>query len=153
MLALPVGAGAEARPAQLEVLPVRKVVLYKNGVGYFERSGELRAGDTARLDFKASDMNDVLKSLTIVDRSGGVIGGLDLQHPPRNKSAPGRQEFVHVVAVDRRPPIESIHLRQRRHAPQVAPRGAFEAARDGSRPRRPPRAEQRLDCSTANHVA
>jgi len=52
------------------------VILYKHGVGYFERSGELRAGDTARLDFKASDMNDVLKSLTIVDRSGGVIGGV-----------------------------------------------------------------------------
>jgi hypothetical protein len=55
-------------------LPIREVILYKHGVGYFERSGELRAGETARLDFKASDMNDVLKSLTIVDRNGGVIG-------------------------------------------------------------------------------
>jgi hypothetical protein len=57
-------------------LPIREVILYKHGVGYFERSGELRAGETARLDFKASDMNDVLKSLTIVDRNGGVIGGV-----------------------------------------------------------------------------
>ena len=57
-------------------LPIREVILYKHGVGYFERSGDLRAGETARLDFKASDMNDVLKSLTILDRSGGVIGGV-----------------------------------------------------------------------------
>jgi hypothetical protein len=57
-------------------LPIREVILYKHGVGYFERSGELQAGETARLDFKASDMNDVLKSLTIVDRNGGVIGGV-----------------------------------------------------------------------------
>ena len=57
-------------------LPIREVILYKHGVGYFERAGELRAGETARLDFKASDMNDVLKSLTIVDRNGGVIGGI-----------------------------------------------------------------------------
>ena len=57
-------------------LPIREVILYKHGVGYFERAGELQAGETARLDFKASDMNDVLKSLTIVDRSGGVIGGV-----------------------------------------------------------------------------
>jgi hypothetical protein len=57
-------------------LPIREVILYKHGVGYFERAGELRAGETARLDFKASDMNDVLKSLTIVDRNGGVIGGV-----------------------------------------------------------------------------
>ena len=63
-------------PAVAADLPIKEVILYKHGVGYFERAGDLRAGDTARLDFKASDMNDVLKSLTIVDRSGGVIGGV-----------------------------------------------------------------------------
>lgn len=46
-------------------LPVRTVVLYKNGVGYFERSGELAPGESARLDFKATQMDDVLKSLTL----------------------------------------------------------------------------------------
>ena len=46
-------------------LPVRKVVLYKHGVGYFERSGELGPGESARLDFKPAEMNDVLKSLTL----------------------------------------------------------------------------------------
>ena len=48
-------------------LPVQEVILYKHGVGYFERAGELKAGETARLDFKAGDMNDVLKSLTIAE--------------------------------------------------------------------------------------
>src|SRR5580700_3521937 len=57
-------------------LPVREVTLYKHGVGFFSRSGELNAGETARLDFKAGDMNDVLKSLTITDRNGGKIGGV-----------------------------------------------------------------------------
>ncbi len=57
-------------------LPVREVILYKHGVGYFERSGQLKAGETARLDFKADDMNDVLKSLTLTDRSGGKIGSV-----------------------------------------------------------------------------
>ncbi len=57
-------------------LPVREVILYKHGVGYFERSGELKAGETARLDFKADDMNDVLKSLTVTDRAGGKIGSV-----------------------------------------------------------------------------
>jgi len=57
-------------------LPIREVTLYKHGVGFFGRAGELKAGETARLDFKAADMNDVLKSLTIVDRSGGVIAGV-----------------------------------------------------------------------------
>lgn len=57
-------------------LPVRQVVLYKHGVGYFERGGELRPGETARLDFKPSEMDDVLKSLTIQDPGGGRIAGV-----------------------------------------------------------------------------
>jgi hypothetical protein len=53
-------------------LPVRTVVLYKHGVGYFERAGNLAAGESAKLDFKASEMNDVLKSLTVNDQGGKV---------------------------------------------------------------------------------
>lgn len=53
----PLAAGAD--------MPVREVILYKHGVGYFERRGDLKPGDTIRLDFKASEMNDVLKSLTL----------------------------------------------------------------------------------------
>src|SRR5580704_2586703 len=55
-------------------LPVRTVVLYKHGVGYFERSGPLAPGESARLDFDAESMNDVLKSLTINDQGGKVTG-------------------------------------------------------------------------------
>ncbi|MGD1071233.1 MAG: DUF4139 domain-containing protein [Bryobacteraceae bacterium] len=55
-------------------LPVRTVVLYKHGVGYFMRQGTLGPGESARLDFKAEEMNDVLKSLTINDNGGKVTG-------------------------------------------------------------------------------
>src|SRR5437667_3578585 len=57
-------------------LPVRDVVLYKHGVGYFERAGRLSPGESARLDFKADEMNDVLKSLTLEEKGGGKISGL-----------------------------------------------------------------------------
>ncbi len=57
-------------------LPVKRVVLYKHGVGYFERSGDLVSGESARLDFKASEMNDVLKSLTVEESGGGKVTGL-----------------------------------------------------------------------------
>jgi hypothetical protein len=57
-------------------LPIREVTLYKHGVAHFARSGELRPGETARLDFKPEDMNDVLKSLTITDASGGKVSGV-----------------------------------------------------------------------------
>ncbi len=59
---LPVAFLATAAAAEL---PVRQVVLYKHGVGFFERAGELKPGEDARLDFKPSEMDDVLKSFTI----------------------------------------------------------------------------------------
>jgi hypothetical protein len=70
-------------------IPVRQIVLYKSGVGYFERSGDLKAGESARLDFKATDMNDVLKSLTVEDKSGAKITGLryDSSEPLADKLA------------------------------------------------------------------
>jgi hypothetical protein len=64
VLVVPVAPAAE--------LPVRSVVLYKHGVGYFERSGPLAPGESARLDFKEEEMNDVLKSLTVNDNGGKV---------------------------------------------------------------------------------
>lgn len=57
-------------------LPIRRVVLYKHGVGYFERRGKVTGSDTLNLDFKARDMNDVLKSLTVLDLSGGSVSAV-----------------------------------------------------------------------------
>jgi hypothetical protein len=57
-------------------LPIREVTLYKHGVAFFERSGELKPGETVRIDFKPEDMNDVLKSLTITDHNGGKVNGV-----------------------------------------------------------------------------
>jgi hypothetical protein len=72
-LALLVLCAWQARAADL---PIREVILYKSGVAYFERGGTLAAGESARLDFKTSDMNDVLKSLTISGQSGAKVTGL-----------------------------------------------------------------------------
>jgi hypothetical protein len=70
-------------------IPIHQVILYKSGVGYFERAGTLSPGESARLDFKASDMNDVLKSLTLEDRNGGKVSGLryDSSEPLEQKLA------------------------------------------------------------------
>ncbi len=57
-------------------VPVKRVILYKHGIGYFEREGAVPAGEDARLDFKATAMNDVLKSLTVIDTDGGRIAGI-----------------------------------------------------------------------------
>ncbi len=52
-------------------LPIRRMVLYKHGVGYFERRG-LHSGETLSLNFPLPAMDDVLKSLVVIDRIGQV---------------------------------------------------------------------------------
>jgi hypothetical protein len=58
-------------------LPVRRVVLYKNGVGYFEHLGHVWGSQDVHIDFTSAQLNDVLKSLTVLDLAGGRITGVD----------------------------------------------------------------------------
>ena len=57
-------------------LPVKRVVLYKNGVGYFEHAGRVHGSQDLHIDFTSAQLNDVLKSLTVVDRGEGRITGV-----------------------------------------------------------------------------
>lgn len=64
-------------PEVLKDLPVRKVVLYKNGVGYFEHAGEVTGNQRVAIDFTSPQLNDVLQSLTVLDEGGGRIAGVN----------------------------------------------------------------------------
>ncbi len=55
---------------------MRRVVLYKNGVGYFEHLGRVHSSQDVHVDFTSAQLNDVLKSLTVLDLSGGKITGV-----------------------------------------------------------------------------
>eukprot|EP00697_Spironema_sp_BW2_P015330 gnl/Spiro4/6125_TR3150_c0_g1_i2.p1 gnl/Spiro4/6125_TR3150_c0_g1~~gnl/Spiro4/6125_TR3150_c0_g1_i2.p1 ORF type:complete len:757 (+),score=250.93 gnl/Spiro4/6125_TR3150_c0_g1_i2:32-2272(+) len=66
-----------AAPTTANSLPLCRVVLYKHGIANFERRGAV-SGDTAiTFSFKGDEMNDVLKSLTVMDLSGhGAIASI-----------------------------------------------------------------------------
>ncbi|PIV98071.1 MAG: hypothetical protein COW42_16790 [Deltaproteobacteria bacterium CG17_big_fil_post_rev_8_21_14_2_50_63_7] len=51
-------------------LPVSRVALYQNGVGYFERVGTVE-GDEIVLRIRPDQINDILKSLTVIDLGEG----------------------------------------------------------------------------------
>src|SRR5260370_31331380 len=68
---------SEAASADAAKLPIRRVVLYKNGVGYFEHLGRVGGSKDVHIDFTSAQLNDVLKSLTVLDLSGGRITGVD----------------------------------------------------------------------------
>jgi hypothetical protein len=57
-------------------LPVTRVILYKNGVGYFEHAGSVRGSQDVNVDFTTAQLNDVLKSLTVLDLGKGRITGV-----------------------------------------------------------------------------
>ena len=57
-------------------LPVKRVVLYKNGVGYFEHSARVHGNQELAIDFTTAQLNDVLKSLTVMDLGDGRISGV-----------------------------------------------------------------------------
>ena len=73
----PAPSSAAAIPPVVKELPVRKVVLYKNGVGYFEHSGSVTGNQRVAIDFTSPQLNDVLQSLTVLDEGGGRIAGVN----------------------------------------------------------------------------
>ncbi len=60
-------------------LKVRRVVLYKHGVGYYEREATVTGLQSLTLGFKQREVSDVLKSLTVLDLSGGVVSAVSYE--------------------------------------------------------------------------
>lgn len=63
-----------ARGPNLSVdgLPLRKVVVYRNGVGYFERAGQVDA-DEVKFHMRQHMVGDFLATLAIVERGGSSV--------------------------------------------------------------------------------
>jgi hypothetical protein len=57
-------------------LPIRKVILYSNGVAYIERRGMVSGDAEINLSFKQSQVDDVLKSMLVLDLGQGRIGAV-----------------------------------------------------------------------------
>lgn len=57
-------------------LPIRRVVLFKHGVGYFERETRVTGDQPLALSFKQREVSDVLKSLTVLDLDGGTVSAV-----------------------------------------------------------------------------
>lgn len=57
-------------------LPIKKVVLYSNGVAYIERRGVVTGNSEIDLPFRQSQVDDVLKSMVVIDHGKGNIGSI-----------------------------------------------------------------------------
>jgi hypothetical protein len=79
----PVATTAAAARHEGQELPIRRVILYSNGVAYIERRGMVTGRAEINLSFKQSQVDDVLKSMIVLDLGQGRIGAVSY-----NSSAP-----------------------------------------------------------------
>ena len=57
-----------------QTVPIRKIMLFSSGVGYFEHAGTVHGNSSTELRFKTSQINDILKSIMLQDQDGGRVG-------------------------------------------------------------------------------
>ena len=72
----PTTTSAPAQAGATERLPLKRVVLYKSGVGYFEHIGKVSGNQSVTIDFTSGQLDDVLKTLTTLDLDGGRVTGV-----------------------------------------------------------------------------
>ncbi len=79
LVAMAALAGAETaacggRQATLttDALPLRRVVVYRNGVAYFERAGHVEESEV-RFKMKESEVGDFLATLAVLERGGSSV--------------------------------------------------------------------------------
>ena len=54
-------------------LPLKRVVLFSSGVGFFEHAGQVNDDAKVEMKFKTADINDLLKSMVVQDLDGGQV--------------------------------------------------------------------------------
>jgi hypothetical protein len=85
-------AATDARPAgapapAAATLPVKRAVLFSSGVGHFVREGEVEGDARIDLSFPVTDINDLIKSLTVQDLGGGLVAAVAYDsHDPVEKT-------------------------------------------------------------------
>ena len=109
LLAFPsIGCGRSAL-LSTDALPLKRVVLYRNGVGYFERAGHVDE-EEVRFKMKETEVGDFLATLAVIERGGSSVKAAafpvadpdeegDDQDPPKPRSLMTEDEKKHLKIV------------------------------------------------------
>jgi hypothetical protein len=66
------GGCGRAALVSSDALPLQRVVIYRNGVGYFERRGHVEADDV-RFKMRSAEVGDFLATLAVMEQGGGSV--------------------------------------------------------------------------------
>jgi len=102
--ALSTGCASEAI-LSTDHLPVRRVIVYRNGVAYFERGGKVD-GSEVRFKMKQTEVGDFLATLAVMEKGGSSVRSAAF---PLDRAEPGdvpepAEGADHGPAVKREPP-------------------------------------------------
>lgn len=65
-------AGCARQPSVQSELPIRRVVVYRNGVAYFERGGHVES-DEVHFKMKQAEVGDFLATLAVMEKGGSSV--------------------------------------------------------------------------------
>jgi hypothetical protein len=119
----PVPVAPQPAGAVSSDVPVKEVVLFSSGVGYFQHEGLVRGDGSTELRFKTDQINDILKSLILQDLDGGKAS--TVTYPSQDPIAKTLRSFQ--VDITNNPPLSAL-LNQLRGAKVTLATGSGEAA-------------------------
>ncbi|HEV8378584.1 MAG TPA: hypothetical protein VGP99_07020, partial [Tepidisphaeraceae bacterium] len=97
--------GQATKPAGKQAdVPVKVVVLFSSGVGYFEHIGTVKGDSSTELRFKTQQINDILKSLVLQDTGQGKVS--TIVYPSQDPIGKTLSSFQ--VDISKNPPLGEL---------------------------------------------
>jgi len=105
--ALVVGACASGPPVTSEGLALRRVVIYRNGVAYFERQGRVRSNKVS-FRVRRDEVGDFLASFAVMEREGGTVRAASFPMRREEPPSPPTDEEKPAPTVDPKRKLENV---------------------------------------------
>jgi hypothetical protein len=138
-------ASGQEAVAQEPPLPLARVVLFSSSVGFFEHRGQVEGDRQIEFTFKTADINDLLKSLVVQDRGGGLVTAVHYGSP----EPLARTLRTFAVDLTEGPTLAEIFQQLRGHEVHVEAPGPVKGTIVGVETRRLP-AEKEVEVQVLN---
>jgi hypothetical protein len=133
-------------PATEPPLPLARVVMFSSSVGFFEHRGEIEGDKQIEFAFKTTDINDLLKSLVVQDRGGGLVTAVNYGSP----EPIARTLRTFAIDLTDAPTLAEIFQQLRGHQVHVEAPGAVTGVIVGVENRRLPVGDKEIEVQVLN---
>src|SRR5436309_13669518 len=96
-------APAASASSSAHKLPLKTLVLYENGLGYFERKGALPQGTTAEIPLEPGQLDDALKSMVVLSDQG--VASVEFAPPLAEEAA---RSLAALPSADEQRSLEAV---------------------------------------------